>query len=150
MKEAEKLVQDDQNKRIEGFFGEYRFLSNFVTSPVWYEGIPFPTVEHAYQAAKTEDIDVQLEIADLDIPAKAKRAGNQLLIREDWDDVKVDIMRDLVTQKFRQKEFAEKLKATGDAYLEETNTWRDTFWGVCDGKGFNKLGEILMSIRKKL
>jgi hypothetical protein len=39
------------------FHNEYRFLSNFYPAEVSFEGLVFPTVEHAYVAAKTTDID---------------------------------------------------------------------------------------------
>ena len=38
----------------------------------------------------------------------------------------------------------------GEEYLEEGNTWHDTYWGVCNGKGKNKLGKILMQVREEL
>ena len=42
------------------------------------------------------------------------------------------------------------LLATGKATLVEGNSWGDTFWGVCRGKGKNMLGKILMRVRKRL
>jgi hypothetical protein len=56
-------------------------------------------------------------------------------------------MRELITLKFADKELRKKLLATGESYLEETNTWRDTFWGVCNGVGENWLGKLLMEER---
>lgn len=43
-----------------------------------------------------------------------------------------------------------QLLATGTRYLEETNTWGDTYWGVCEGKGLNMLGKTLMQVRDEL
>src|SRR6185503_14597055 len=40
---------------IDSFKDEYRFLSNFYPAPVQFDGIRFPTVEHAYQFARTLD-----------------------------------------------------------------------------------------------
>ena len=42
------------NDPILGFEGEYRWLSNFypLGTPILYEELSFPTVEHAYQAMK--------------------------------------------------------------------------------------------------
>jgi ribA/ribD-fused uncharacterized protein len=79
-----------------------------------------------------------------------KRLGRKMVLRDDWEEVKVDIMRDLLIQKFSQQPFRRLLLATGDSYLEETNTWNDTFWGVCNGKGKNQLGILLMEIRSYL
>jgi predicted NAD-dependent protein-ADP-ribosyltransferase YbiA (DUF1768 family) len=59
-------------------------------------------------------------------------------------------MQDLVIQKFSTPEFSKMLLSTGDKYLEETNHWGDTFWGKSGGIGENKLGQILMEIRKML
>ena len=39
---------------------------------------------------------------------------------------------------------------TGGAVLIEGNTWNDTFWGACNGKGLNHLGRILMTLRHDL
>ncbi len=53
--------------------------------------------------------------------------------------------------KFTQhSDLGEQLLATGDAELIEGNTWNDTEWGICNGIGDNKLGKILMRIRKIL
>jgi ribA/ribD-fused uncharacterized protein len=69
-------------------------------------------------------------------------------MRDDWDDVKLGIMRDLVSRKFKQnKDLRLMLEATGDQELVEGNTWNDTFWGVCNGEGCNWLGKILMEVR---
>lgn len=65
--------------------------------------------------------------------------------------VKFDIMFEIVKAKFFQnKDLSERLIATGDAYLEETNTWHDTVWGVCNGIGTNWLGQILSLVRLDL
>lgn len=136
---------------ILGFNREYRFLSNFYPAKVEYDGLEYSSTEHAYQAAKTEDAAQRRRIREAQKPGDAKRLGKQVKMRTDWEQIKIGVMRDLVRQKFtNHKELKEKLLATGDAYIEETNTWNDTFWGVCKGKGQNWLGKILMEIREEL
>jgi ribA/ribD-fused uncharacterized protein len=137
---------------ISSFFGEYRFLSNFETSPhgIPYEGLAYPTVEHAYQAAKTLNQAQRVRICNLPTPGQAKRAGRHLDLREDWEEVKVSVMRTLLEEKFTDPGHRMKLLETGDAVLVEGNTWGDTFWGVCEGKGKNVLGRLLMALRSKL
>lgn len=135
---------------IKGFKDEYAWLSNFFPSTVWWEGVPFPTVEHAYQAAKSEDVDVHLTIAELSSPGLAKKEGRSILLREDWEDIKEEVMYDLCNQKFKSSNFKEKLLNTKNSYLEETNNWNDTFWGVCKGQGENKLGKTIMRIRAEI
>lgn len=138
------------NNSILGFYGEHRWLSNFEPVIVDLEGMLFPSVEHAYVAAKTTKRQQREAIAKLATAAEAKRFGRLLVLREDWDSEKIMVMTDLLVQKFSQEPFQAKLLATGDAYIEETNTWNDKFWGVCRGVGENNLGKIIMEIRKLL
>jgi predicted NAD-dependent protein-ADP-ribosyltransferase YbiA (DUF1768 family) len=57
----------------------------------------------------------------------------------------------VVRAKFTQNRIlADKLIATGDTELIEGNNWRDYFWGMCNGKGKNNLGKILMKVREEL
>lgn len=134
---------------IFGFDGEYRFLSNFYPSVVTLDHVQYPTVEHAYQAAKTFNPYEREHIRTRSTPSAAKRAGKSFFrMRPDWDDVKVQIMESLLRKKFiGYHDLSRKLFQTEDKYLEETNTWGDTFWGVCNGKGQNVLGNLLMKVR---
>ena len=125
-------------------------MSNFVPCKVMFEGLEFASTEHAYVAAKTLDQAKREEIAAVETAGQVKRVGRKLKLREDWEEVKVDIMQDLLIQKFAQEPFKSQLLATGEAYLEETNHWNDTFWGVCEGVGYNTLGHLLMQIRDDL
>lgn len=136
---------------VGGFFGEYRFLSNFWPAQVHFEGEAYPTVEHAYQAAKSLDSDIREEIRGVKQPGKAKKLGGRFEVRPDWERIRVGVMRDLVGQKFRvHAELGQRLLATGEAELIEENSWGDTFWGVCEGEGENRLGRILMEVRQEL
>jgi ribA/ribD-fused uncharacterized protein len=133
------------------FKGEYRFLSNFWPRPLTLDGITYPTVEHAYQAAKTLDPQERTRIASLATPKMAKQAGGRVTLRPDWGEhVKLGIMEDLVRRKFADPGLAARLLATGVEELVEGNTWNDRFWGVCRGVGRNELGRILMRVRSEL
>lgn len=137
--------------RITSFDGANRFLSNFYPSPVTLAETTYPTVEHAYQASKTLDIEARRKIAAVKNPGHAKRMGKFVKWRPDWVKCKLPMMRALVMQKFSTHASLRKmLLDTGDAELIEGNTWGDTFWGVCDGRGENHLGKILMDVRKTL
>lgn len=135
---------------ITEFQGQYRWLSNFWRSPILYERIKYPTVEHAYQAAKSTNYEYKKMIATLPTPGDAKRAGREATLRPDWEKIKVDVMRALLWIKFQGPELRAKLLATGDEVLQEGNRWRDVFWGVDikTGRGENTLGKLLMSIRE--
>lgn len=135
---------------IISFTGEYRWLSNFWYSSVSAFGRIFPTVEHAYQACKSIDPSDHQKIAWCKTPGQAKKAGKSLKKREDWDQIKLEVMEELLIQKFQHAELRQLLLDTGDAELIEGNTWGDTFWGVCDGVGENHLGKLLMKIREMI
>lgn len=135
---------------ITSFSGEFAFLSNFACCRVEVDGIIFPTTEHAFQASKTTDIAARKQIALLMTPGKAKRFGRTLTLRKDWDLVRVEVMRSILQKKFSQEPFKSLLIATGDRELIEGNTWGDKFWGVCNGEGFNTLGNLLMEIRREV
>lgn len=135
-------------KDITSFTGPYKFLSNFSPAPVKYKGVEFPTVEHAYQAAKSNDKLVWAEILALPSPGQAKRYSKKIKLHLGWEQNKVSIMEDLVRQKFQNGVLRDALKATGDATLIEGNHWGDVFWGECPlGTGLNHLGKILMKVR---
>lgn len=138
-------------KKIDSFRGEFDFLSNFHPADVLYEGINYPTSEHAYMAAKTLIINQRYHIASLETPKSAKQYGRQVSLRPNWDNIKFDIMKEIVKLKFTQNpKLRDKLLATKDAILEESNWWGDTYWGTCNGKGENNLGKILMQLRDEL
>ena len=139
------------NTVIDSFDKEYAFLSNFYEAPVEWEGITYPSNEHAFQAAKVINPVKRLEIAAAATPGQAKRMGRSVNLRHDWEQVKYNVMLDIVLAKFHQhSDLAEALLDTGDADLIEGNWWNDTTWGVCNGVGTNWLGKILMSVRAQL
>lgn len=138
------------HNRISSFTGAFRFLSNFAPSPVFYDGVLYTTVEHAYQAAKGNDAFYRKKIFETVRPGDAKRLGRAVKLRPDWEDVKTGIMLDLLRQKFANDFLRELLLSTGDAKLIEGNHWGDTFWGVCNGVGQNMLGRLLMQVREEI
>ena len=135
---------------ILGFHGQYEFLSNFVWCSVVLDGVVYPSTEHAYQAAKTLDHKERQMICLAKTAGQSKKLGKSVTLRDDWESVKEDVMLDLLIQKFSKPTFSSQLLETGDAYLEETNWWKDRYWGVCDGVGKNRLGHMLMRIRSLL
>lgn len=145
------MSDDTLDPPIQTFFGEYRFLSNFWPASFVWQGRLWPTAEHAYQAAKTLDPGQQQRILELTSPAYAKRAGKLVTLRADWEQVKAQVMTEIVFEKFNQNpELKRRLLNTGTARLEEGNNWKDRVWGICppgSGQGRNLLGTILMVLR---
>lgn len=132
------------------FDGNYYFLSNFYPVEVEYEGITYKNSEAAFQAMKVIDVKERYAFKDLS-PSKAKWLGRRVKLRPDWEDIKDQIMYEIVKSKFSNNMRLKKmLSDTGNSYLEEGNTWRDTYWGTVNRKGQNKLGQILMKVREEL
>lgn len=137
-------------KIIDTFDTAYFFLSNFYPCNVTYKGITYLSSEAAFHAQKTTDVNQQLRFTKLN-PSESKRLGRKIKLRPDWEDVKYQIMYDIVLEKFIQNEDLRKLLiGTGDAELIEGNWWGDKYWGVCHGVGQNNLGKILMDVRAYL
>lgn len=135
---------------INSFRDEYFFLSNFFLCDITIGGITYNSAEAAFQAQKVLDDEEKKKFISI-TPVQAKRLGKKVKLREDWEEVKVDIMREIVRCKFTQNpNLAEKLIQTGDTELIEGNNWRDYFWGMCNGKGKNNLGKILMEVREEV
>jgi len=137
---------------IREFRGEHRFLSNFWPANVLLDGESYPTVEHAYQAAKTTDAQMRRRIRFMTAPGKVKKLGSGLALRPYWHQLKLTIMYELLKQKFDDSHpvLRDLLRDTGSRPLIEGNSWGDVFWGVCDGVGDNNLGKLLMRVRDEL
>ena len=122
------------------------FLSNFWPASVVYGGVTYPSLEHAYVAAKVGHDPCLLTCS----PGQAKRYGRSRPMRTDWEALKFTTMEGLLRRKFRHPDLRAMLVATGDAELIEGNTWGDRVWGVCSGTGENRLGKMLMQIRSEV
>jgi len=139
---------------ITSFSGEYAFLSNFyasnITSPTFEDNNTYPSAEHAYQAHKSILTESRLLFTDPKItPGQAKKLGQKVVLRENWESIKVKTMERIVYAKFNQYDhLVGKLLDTYPMKLVEGNHWGDCFWGVYKGHGQNHLGEILMRVRE--
>lgn len=138
---------------IKEFQKEYRWLSNFAPVKIILDGITYPSTEHAYMSAKSDDPQWKLVCADESkTPGQIKKLGKEVKLVDNWDEKKVIIMRECVKQKFSQNPYKKLLIATGDEYIQEGNNWGDVIWGVClkTGKGENLLGKLIMEFRDTL
>lgn len=127
-------------------------MSNYHPITITYEGITYPTTEHAYQGAKAINVKDAQAIALLATPEEARLAGQTVILRPAWvnPSFKLKVMEDVNRLKFQDPTLKARLLATGDQELIEGNNHGDQFWGVCEGVGCNHLGRILMKIREEL
>ena len=135
---------------VHGFFGKYRFLSNFYDAEVFYDGLMYPNSENAYQAAKIVNSERSyFQTCSAYESKKNWKSYKTKYTSFNWDIVKRNIMFVILFDKFtRNEELRKKLIETEFRHLEETNWWGDTYWGVCDNFGGNNLGKVLMDIRQ--
>ena len=139
------------HEAIKSFTGEYFFLSNFYPCKVKdKEGLEFDSSEAYFQSMKTTDPIIRKQFVGL-TPDKSKRLGRKVELRPDWEEIKDDVMMEVLEQKFSQNpDLSKLLIETGDARLIEGNTWGDKYWGQVKGDGKNRLGFLLMLLRDKI
>lgn len=134
---------------IRDFHGPYAFLSNFYTVNIPYQGKTYPSVEHAFQAAKCVHESDKIRIQQAPTPGIAKRIGRRVSLIPHWDETRISVMETLLREKFKDPVLQNRLIKTAPATLIEGNHWNDTFWGVCNDVGENHLGKLLMKIRNE-
>ena len=137
------------------FDNEFSFCSNFAACDIEYNGHKYKTAEHAFQAAKALFEEQRAWVADSSTPGQAKRRGREVILRPDWEQIKDQVMLDIVRIKFNDPDMQMRLVKSRDWILCENNYWHDNYWGNCtcekckDIPGQNKLGKILMQVREE-
>lgn len=157
------MTDSKTHNPITEFEGRYAGLSNFAPVVIIYPingtnvnpSLRYRSVEHAYQACKAYLLIEKENIQAANTPATAKRLGRKVIMRPDWEEVKIPIMRELLQQKFAQKPYKGILLDTGEKELIEGVWWHDLFWGKCycpkhKWTGQNILGQLLMEIRTSI
>lgn len=137
------------------FDGEWSKLDNFYVAPFEFQCTTWLTAEHAFAANKTSVHQLRKLIQNADSPSLAKHLGRNVLLCDEWEEIKYQLMYSIVKAKMEQvPEAAEQLEATGDRLIFEGNYWNDDTWGVVKvrsgRKGRNALGVILMAVRSEL
>ena len=149
-----KPVEQFDEDKIEHFENEqYAFLSNFELVDIEFRGYIYPSVEHAYQSAKSDDTEWKRKCQDREIkPGKIKSSAKHITAVDGWNQLRLKVMKECIRKKFQQEPYKQMLLDTGDKYIQEGNHWFDAFWGVRvdNDKGQNHLGKIIMDIRDEL
>lgn len=137
---------------ITEFKNGYRWLSNFYPCEIQFGDYVYPTVEHAYQSAKSnDDLWKQYCVQELN-PVIIKKESKLVKLVYNWESIKVNVMWKCINRKYNKEPFKQLLIDTKKELLVEGNNWGDEFWGVNlkTGKGKNVLGKLLMRKRKEL
>jgi len=143
-------ASEDQES-ITSFSERWEALSNWFPAPVVHQGVRYPTVEHAFQAAKAaDDATAAAAIRKAESAKEAHALGQQVPLPAGWERSKLALMESLLRDKFRRDSaLRERLLRTEQMNLIATNGWGETFWGVSAGKGSNALGKALMKLREE-
>lgn len=137
---------------ITSFRDDYKFLSNFYPCKITIAGYTFPSVENAYQAMKCANPNDYSQFVNIG-PAEAKKLGRKIQLRNDWEQIKYNVMRQLLDLKFQDKILLRMLQDTAPESIIEGNYWHDNYWGMCqcdkckDKIKHNHLGELLQRKR---
>ncbi|MCA9332111.1 NADAR family protein [Candidatus Saccharibacteria bacterium] len=143
----------DVSGKVVGFYPrEFYTFDNFSSFQVIWNGVRWPTSEHAYQAAHFFDTAPELaeQIRDAMSAHDAYKIAksNADKAPANWDDIKVGIMEEIVRCKLEQHPYIQqKLRQTGNVPIVEDSP-KDAFWGWGpDHTGRNELGKIWMRLR---
>ena len=137
---------------ITSFKDDYEFLSNFYPCKITIAGYTFPSVENAYQAMKCANLSDYGQFVNIG-PAEAKKLGRKVQLRSDWEQIKYNVMRQLLDLKFQDKVLLKMLQDTAPESISEGNYWHDNYWGMCQCDKckskikYNHLGELLQRKR---
>ena len=132
---------------------QYSEFSNFHHAPIKIDDKIWKTTEAYFQAQKfLHDPAYQETIRNAQTPTMAKKLGStrKVKIRDDWEQIKDDVMSRALYAKFMQHQTLKQLLlSTGNRPLVENNK-RDNYWGIGNGNGLNKLGKALCDLRERL
>ena len=137
---------------IKSFRDEYFFLSNMYECTIEWQGLVYPSVENAYQASKCAVESEKIHFTQVN-PHESKKMGKSVIMIQNFDDIKYELMRDLLDIKFKNPDLLARLLSTAPESIIEGNWWHDNYWGVCqcsrckDKIHQNKLGELLQRKR---
>lgn len=136
---------------IKNFKGEYAWLSNFAPVTILFGNIEYPSVENAYMSAKNDTPEWKEFCANHE-PNVVKKQSKTIILRPDWDRIKLSVMYKCLKAKYIQEPYRTKLLETGFENIQEGNYWNDEFWGINlkTGDGENFLGRLIMEIRRML
>jgi len=140
---------NEDEESITGFAGRWEALSNWFPATVVHGGKQYPSVEHAFQAAKASaELERAEEIRKAPTPKEAHALGQTVALPPGWERQRRQLMETLLRDKFRRDAtLRERLLRTESKNLIASNGWGEAFWGVSGGTGANELGKLLMALR---
>ncbi|XP_064399764.1 uncharacterized protein LOC135346160 isoform X2 [Halichondria panicea] len=157
LKALQKYVSPSSNEiKFYNSYDPFYEFTNFYPTFMTIDGSSWPSSEHYFQAQKFVGTPYVEKIRKMSSARETFQFSRNPAVsrwrRSDWDQVKDDIMLKALRCKFGQSDRLRSLLfGTGDKKLIE-HTENDSYWGDGGGKGkgLNKLGELLMKVRREL
>lgn len=156
LKQYRDVWLSEKMNYVIGFYPrEFYPLDNFSSFKVEYKGHLYSSLEEAYQAARfigsSEEVVEKIKHAHSAHEAQRIAWANKDKQRSDWNDVKLNIMEELLRLKMRQNPYVKIKLLQTEQYLLVEDSPKDSFWGwVADRKGANQLGHLWMKLRDEL
>lgn len=149
--QAHFMIAKRKIETIDNFNGVFDFLNNEYPCAVYLEGRLYPSVFHAFQAARSEKDHERAKIALAESLQELYELATEIEDPPEWANKRLTVMEKCLRDKFRRhRELRERLRKTGNRDLINTYADRSTsnlFWGMVEGKGQNHLGHLLQNIR---
>lgn len=140
-------MEQKENKMEQLIVGKTVWLRNDYPTPIKVGTIVYPSVEHAFQAAKYTDDNTKRRIANSDVRT-ARKLGHRAVISDDWHLYQLDVMEALLAVKFSCPQLKSLLINSDEAEIVYED---DVFWGQdSNGYGADHLPQMLMALRQKL
>lgn len=147
--EDDAVTSNPSVVRFDQHDGGHSYLANDYPAPITVDGDTFPTIEHAYWALATSDLDAREKIMHAPTAREARKIGQGVPLRPNWNTVRPAVMLRLVREKVRQHpDLAARLLTTGDGRLINGVDF-SRYWGSSQ-QGRNWLGRILELVRAEL
>ena len=135
---------------INKFDNEYIVLSNYYPQNITYKGITYNCAMNAYYGQLISDNLQKKAIANA-TPSRALSMVINSISKIDYSQEEQDnIMYEILKVKFSDSKLKNLLLQTNQEPLNNNINWEDTYWGICNDEGDNKLGKLLMKLRDEL
>ena len=138
-----------------GFYPrEFYCLDNFSSFKVEYDGYLYSSNEEAYQALgfieSAPEIADQIKKSHSAHEAQKIAYANRDKIRDDWNSIKLDVMKKLLKAKIEQNPYVLKKLLETKNYVIVEDSPKDNYWGWGENRdGENHLGRLWMELREE-
>ena len=153
-KDAIRMFKQKQADRIEGLTGYFEFMRLDFPACVFFEGELYQTAAHAYNAARTSDLQVRRRIQKAPTLQEMYNVARTIEDEEGWAQRRMKVMEKILRDKFRRsRNLRERLAATQNREVINIVTEKSEealFWGVNGKQGQNWLGKLIEAVRQSI